>query len=216
MKNFSHNSSDLRSTGLLFLASPFAFIVVILAAILGFSEVGVFEKITPTQLRSIQVAWSIFNTFGGLAVLFGMAGVVSLALILKHTQARIAAWVAMISGLVVIAVCILFVVLRISVVDFREATLDLNQRYLVSDWSFLYLVGPLSMIATASIGFGLFTSGFLQITGLVVTIVSIVLLILAILSGFPPFIYAFLWLIIGIALLRKKGNPVVLSAIPVS
>jgi hypothetical protein len=51
---------------------------------------------------------------------------------------------------------------------------------------------------------GLFASGLLRRTGLVVGILSAVLLILSIVSGFPPFIYAFLWLALGVGLLLRK------------
>jgi hypothetical protein len=188
---------------LLFLASPLTFVGVIITAILGFSHVGVFEEITPDQMRSIGVAWSIFNTLVPLAILLAMGGIVALAQALRDTTARVPAWISMLLGLVVMAACVLFIVIRISLAGFQETTLGLNPWYRVSDWAFTNIVGPVSMLATVSIGIGLFASRFLRRTGMVIAVLSGLLMMLAIVRQFPPFVFSFLWLVLGIALLLR-------------
>jgi hypothetical protein len=209
-------SPKVKRSMFLLLASPLAFIAVIITAILGFSNVGVFEEITPEQMRSIGVAWSIFNTLVPLAILLAMGGIVVLSQALKDTTARLPAWIAMLLGLVVIAACVLFIIIRISLVNFQEPTLGLNQWYKVSDWAFINIVGPISMLATVSINFGLFTSGLLRRTGMVIAVLSCILMILAIVSQFPPFVFSFVWLVLGIALLLRLRHQQVAAKAPVS
>jgi hypothetical protein len=115
------------------------------------------------------------------------------------------AWIALVSGIAVIALCIIFIILRISVTGFSETALGLNRNYQVSNWAFDRLGGPLSMVATVFASIGLYTSGLLRRTGLILCTLSAILLILSIVSGFPPFIFAFLWLALGIGLLLRKG-----------
>lgn len=204
MSNQILNPSGLRLPAILFVASPIAFIAVIVSAALGFSNVGVFEEITPQQMATILVAWSTFNAFGGIAVLLGAGGVVTLANILKGTKARLSAWIALVSGIAVIALCILFIILRVSVTGFSETTLGLNSNYQLSDLAFAGLAGPLSMVATVFACIGLFASELLRRTGLVVGILSTALLVFSVISRFPPFVFAFLWLALGVGLLLRK------------
>jgi hypothetical protein len=215
MNHATDHNPNLRLPTLLLLASPLAFIAVIVTAITGFSHVGVFEEITPEQIQSIRLVWGLFNTLGALAILLAMGGVVALSRSLKNTTARFLAWISMGCGLVVIAACVLFIILRISVVNFQESSLGINPSYQVSDLIFVNIVGPISMLATACISTSLFVTGLLRRTGMVVAVLASILLILAIVRQFPPFVFSFVWLILGVALLLRIRRQAVLAKVTV-
>jgi hypothetical protein len=206
MKNPTFSPRAIRLPASMLVASFLAFSIVILSAIVSFTNVGVFENITPQQMATIRVGWSVFPVCAGLAVLLGAFGVVLLSSILKETTARLFAWIALASGLGVIVLCLLFIILRVSVTTFTETTLGLNSNYQLSDWSFSRLAAPLSMVATFFASISLFTTRLLRRTGLVVAVLSGILFILSIAVGFPPFVFAFLWLMLGLGLFLRKGE----------
>lgn len=198
-------ASRLRLPALWLLAAPLAFVSVIVTAILGFSGVGVFENITAQQMASIRIPWVLFNTFAGLAVFCGAVGIALLGNALKGASARVLGWIVMASAAVGAALALLFIVLRATSVGFTEVTLGLNNTYQLSDSIFKFS-GVTTLGATFLASISLFTTRLLRRAGLVVALLTAVLFILNIaLGGFPPFIFAFLWLVLGIGLLRRKA-----------
>jgi zinc transporter ZupT len=62
----------------------------------------------------------------------------------------------------------------------------------------------LPAVTTLFIGISLYQSTLLRRTGLIIAILSGILIPLSVVVGYPPFVFGFLWLAIGIGLLSRK------------
>jgi hypothetical protein len=91
-----------------------------------------------------------------------------------------------------------------SLVSFSDTTLSANSVWQWTSWAYDKLGLILPATATLFIGIGLYQSTLLRRTGLIIAVLSGILIPLAIFVGYPPFVFGFLWLAIGIGLLSRK------------
>jgi hypothetical protein len=123
---------------------------------------------------------------------------------LKETTGRRFAWLALITAMLMGMLYLVLVIFRMSLVGFSDATLSANSVWQWTSWAYDKLGLILPATATLFIGISLYQSNLLRRTGLVITILSGILIPLALFVGYPPFVFGFLWLAIGIGLLRRK------------
>jgi hypothetical protein len=187
------------------------FIATVAAGLIGFMEklpIGMrFDEITPPIMASIRTPWVLINLFIGLAVLNGSLAGIGLAYAVRKTQARPWLIAALGANLLALAVAIIGMMLRISVISFDEATLGENGVFrFVSTLG--YIGNPLIFLATFFLSVGLAVSGLLRKIGIVVGVIGGLLFLLSYFPAasdkMPPFVIAFLWMPIGIALLLKQ------------
>jgi hypothetical protein len=91
-----------------------------------------------------------------------------------------------------------------SLVGFSDATLSANLVWQWTSWAYDKLGLILPATATLFISISLYQSRLLRRTGLIIAILTGILIPLALFVGYPPFVFGFLWLAIGIGLLRRK------------
>ncbi len=211
MSNQSLPSARLRLPAFALLASLLAFIAgigVTVGLILTRFPEGL-DPATSRQLAASAVDYIVFHLVFLVAVSLGVGGLAALANVLRGTDARLLAWVTLASALVAIAVNLLLTIVRLTLIGgFEEATLGQNDTFQWTSWAFDNVLSPLLAFPTLVASIALFTTGILRRTGLVVGILSGILFVLAFVTGYPPFVFAFLWLALGIGLLRRKESGV--------
>lgn len=163
------------------------------------------DPATPQQLTQFQFEYILGQALILLAVMPSISGIALLANTLKETHARRWAWIAFASALATIGLYAVIVSIRLSVLGgFTEPTLVENNAWQWSSWAFTELADPATAFTTLIACIALFFSGILKRTGLIVGLLSAVLLILAIVAEYIPAVYIFLWVPLGVALLRRK------------
>jgi len=163
------------------------------------------DPLTPQQMQTSPGVYLFFQLIFLLPVLLGVGGILTLFKPLKESKSRTVAWLMLASTIVAIALVLVLVALRLSLVDFTQATLGENSVWRSTSWAFDHLAGPAMAVATLMTGIALFTSGVLRRTGLVVAILSASLGIMAVVGAIlPPAVIGVLWLALGIGLLRRQ------------
>ena len=207
MSSTISTAKRLKSSGWLLSLSPLSFVLVVVTAIVTLfsNNIGLFDDITPQQMSNIRVGWVIFHFFFALAFAVGGSGLVLLSKALMSTPARVLALATVMCVFLAIASVVAFFAVRSSFVNFTAPKLALASGYKLSNNLVLasqYLITAATVLA----GVGLSLSGILRRTGLVVSIMA-ALYGVADISGvlvLPPFVIALLWLVLGIALVRRK------------
>jgi hypothetical protein len=95
-------------------------------------------------------------------------------------------------------------VLRLAAIGFSEAHLGDNNAY---TWSLAasYVSTWAAAVATVLTGLAPRTSGLLRRTGLVIAVLGALFLALDVATrAVPPWLFAFLWLAVGVGLLRRR------------
>lgn len=197
----------LRLPAILLVFSLLGFMAVIAVTLLivlpSFPE-GL-DPATPQQLTQFQFEYILGQALILLAVVPSISGIALLANTLKKTNARRWAWIALASALATVGLYAAIVIIRLSVLgSFTEPTLAENNAWQWSTWAFAELADPATAFTTLVVCLALFFSGILKRTGLIVGILSAGVLILAIVAGYIPVVYIFLWVPLGVALLRRK------------
>lgn len=192
--------------GLILILSPLAFAVVVITLLTASSGSGAEDAadITPAIMAEIGPSWIGLWIIFALAVTFGSTG---MFLLFRSRPAALAR--AAVAATVLSVVCtVVQAGLKISLVDFSADRLGSMTQYnvalevsLVSFW--------LGFAAVVCGGLALRRSGELPRTGLVVAVVAALLGIVDIAGHgvVPPFVLSFLWLAIGIGVLKARGVP---------
>jgi hypothetical protein len=201
------NSLRLRLPATALVASFVGWLVVVVsaAALVFPTYPHGLGPLTPQQMQTSPGVYLFFQLIFLLPVLLGVVGIFTLFNPLKETKSRTVAWLMLACTIVAIALVLVLVALRLSLVGFTDATLGENSLWKSTSWAFDHLVGPAMAIATLMTGIALFISGTLRRTGLVVAILSAALGIMAIFGAIlPPAVLGLMWLALGIGLLRRK------------
>lgn len=207
MSSTISTARSLKSSGWLLSLSPLPFVLVVVTGIVTLfsNNIGLFDDITPQQMSNIRVGWVIFHFFFALAFAVGGSGLVLLSKALMSTPVRLLALATVICAFLAIVTVVAYFVLRSSFVNFTAARLALASGYKLSDHLVLasqYLI----TVATVLAGLGLSLSGILRRTGLVVSILTALYGVADIsrVLVLPPFVIALFWLVLGVALVRRK------------
>lgn len=109
----------------------------------------------------------------------------------------------MLAGIAIIAA---YTYLRLSVVGFNEATLGLTTNYQMSE-NMIYAYYLVTLAATFVASLALTITGWLRRVGLTVAALSAILFLLTLIPAvgpaMPPIVFIFLWVPLGIGLLRR-------------
>jgi hypothetical protein len=201
-----YSSSRLRVPGLLFVSSLVSFILLMAIAIgvvLPAFPAGM-GVLTPEQMQNFRSVFVLFQAWAIVPILLGTLGIALLYPILKQTSAGRIAWLGLICASLTSLLYFVLIVLRLTLVSFSEASLNDNFVWQWTSWAFDKPGLILLSITTLFVGISLYRSNLLKRTGLIVAILSIILTFMAIIIGYPPFVFGFLWLAIGIGLLTRK------------
>ena len=195
--------SRMRVSAQLLILASIGFVVLIIftPTILLSRFPGGFDKMTPRQMVTFGPHYIVFHLLALAAITSGAAGLVLLAAALRETRARTWASLTLVVACASIGLGLVVVIARLSLLRFNEATLDQNSTWHWTTWVFSYLSPPTLAVATFAACMALFRSGMLRRLGLSIELFSAILLILTI-AVFPPFVFALLWLPLGIGLLR--------------
>jgi hypothetical protein len=191
---------------LLFVFSLIGFVllmVIVIGLVLPSFPNGIGE-LTPQRMSSFIMKYLLTQAFPLVPILFGVTGIALLYPSLKETPGRRFAWLALIVSVLMGILYFVLVIFRISLVSFSEVTLSANSVWQWTSWAYDKLGLILPATATLFIGISLYQSRLLRRTGLVIAILSGILIPLALFVGYPPFVFGFLWLAVGIGLLVRK------------
>jgi hypothetical protein len=160
--------------------------------------------LTPEQMQNFRSVFVLFQAWAIVPILLGTLGIALLYPSLKQTPANRIAWLGLICASLSSLLYFVLIVFRLTLVSFAEASLNDNSIWRWTSWAFDK--PGLIMLALTSlfVGISLYRSNLLRRTGLIVAILSIILIFLAIFVGYPPFVFGFLWLAVGIGLLTRQ------------
>ena len=196
--------SRLRLAGILLIATLFLY-----ATVIVFTVTRVFSRfpngldlLTPIDMMTFRGDFVLFHLLALVAAGAGTGGLAVSATSLLTTRARTWAQIALICAVAAFAAVLLAVAARFTLLNFTEPTLGESATWQWTTWIFDDIAAPLQGLATLVTSVALSVSDVLRRTGLVVAVLSGIVLVLAFVAGFPPFVFAFLWLALGIGLLR--------------
>lgn len=192
--------------GLILALSPLGFAVLVVTLLTAVSNSGVDDSayITPAIMADIRTQWIGLWIVSPLALIFGSTG---MYLLFRSRPAALARG-AVVATVLSMACAIVNAGLNLSLTGFSAGRLGSMTRYdvalevnLVSFW--------LGWVALICGGIALRRGGELRRTGLVVAILAALLGIVDVAGhgAIPPFVLSFLWLALGIGLLRSRGVP---------
>jgi hypothetical protein len=159
--------------------------------------------LTHGQMDTIRVGWTVQWVLYTVVVIVISAGLARLNQILR-AQAAALATASQIAVMVSVVAVAAVLVLRLAAIGFSEAHLGDNNAY---TWSLAtsYVSTWAAAVATVLTGLALHTSGLLRRTGLVVAVLGALFLALDVATrAVPPWLFAFLWLAVGVGLLRRR------------
>ena len=162
--------------------------------------------------RAQEVAWITHHVLLLLAYGTGAVAILLLARLLLTTPARIAAWVALIVQALCLLLWIVYMGVRMSLLNLSAPTIGELGVYQTSQ-QFVPVLTVLGLIATLAISVALWRAGLARRTGLVVAVLTALLLPLVLFL--PPFVFNLLWLPLGITLLRRRPSERVIDGMPV-
>jgi hypothetical protein len=161
-------------------------------------------EMTPQQMSSFLGKYVLTQAFPLVPISLGVAGIALLYLSLKETAGGRFAWLGLVLAVLMDILYLALMIFRLSLVSFSDATLSANSVWQWTSWAYDKLGLILPAFATLFIAISLYQSKLLRRTGLIIAILSGILIPLAIFVGYPPFVFGFLWLAIGIGLLSRK------------
>lgn len=199
----------LRTPAWLLALSPLGFVAVVALGAATFVGSGIDDTafMTPAQMADIRVAWLAFWPVYAAAVSIGAVGLILLGRTLAGGPgaAGLARAAQVTAGLSIAAV-LGNVILNWSMVGFDRQRLGEHPAYDTSIFLSMLAIW-LGALAAGLAGLALRRAGILPRTGLVVAIVAAVLIVVdtTLTQGaIPPFTVSFLWLALGIGLLRHR------------
>ncbi|GAA3219675.1 hypothetical protein ACFO1B_17945 [Dactylosporangium siamense] len=201
---------DPKATGRLLVLALAPFLAWFVLAMATLAQTGVDNSadFTPGVLADVRLQWVAIAVLYALAVLTGAAG---MAMVATSPGLTVATRIA--SGVSAVAI-IGNLVLALSMSGSTTAKLSDNSLWSPSLWLSMISIWA-ALAAIVLTGVGLRRTGVLRRTGLVVAIIAGLILLadLALGGAFPPLLVGFLWLAIGIGLLRR---PVTATVQPVA
>lgn len=198
--------SRLRLAGVLLIATLFIYVVVIVftvTLVLSRFPDGL-DSLTPADMVTFGGSYVLFHLLALAATAAGAGGLAAGAAALLTTQARTWAQIALVCAATTFAIGLLAVAARFTLLHFTEPTLGDNVTWQWTTWVFDYIAAPMQGLATLATSVTLVLGGVLRRTDLSVAVLSGILVVLTLVAGFPPFVFAFLWLVLGIGLLRRS------------
>jgi hypothetical protein len=199
-------TSKLKMPALLLVFSLIGFVllmVIVIGLVLPSFPNGIGEM-TPQQMSSFLGKYFLTQAIPLVPILLGVTGIALLYPVLKETAGRRFAWLGLVVAALMGILYFVLMIFRMSLANFSDATLSANSVWQWTSWAYDKLGLILPATATLFIGISLYQSMLLRRTGLVIAILSGILIPLAIFIGYPPFVFGFLWLAIGIGLLARK------------
>ena len=199
-------TTKLKMPALLLVFSLIGFVLlmmVVIGLVLPSFPNGIGE-LTPQQMSSFLEEYILIQAFPLLPILLGVAGIALLYPSLKETAGSRFAWLGLFVAVLMGTLYFVLITFRMSLVNFSDTTLSANSVWQWTSWAYDKLGLILPATATLFTGISLYQSRLLRRTGLVVAILNGILIPLAIFVGYPPFVFGFLWLAIGIGLLSRK------------
>ena len=199
-------TTKLKMPALLFVFSLVSFVllmVIVIGLVLPSFPNGIGE-LTPQQMSSFLGKYLLTQAFPLVPILLGVAGIALLYPSLKETAGRRSAWLALIVAVLMGILYLVLIIFRMSLVRFSDATLSANSVWQWTSLAYDKLGLILPATATLFIGVSLYQSRLLRWTGLTIAFLSGILIPLVFFVGYPPFVFGFLWLAIGIGLLSRK------------
>ena len=205
-----------RRPGWLLAATVPVSILYIVTAVLTM-KVDRAADLTPAQLADMRVGWIALNVLWALPVILVAVAVGLLAAPLRRTAAGLTVATRSLSLLAALGILV-YIGLSLSVLSFDADRLgDLGRH----DAATLTSLGSYwaAMVTTMLLGVALFTSRLLRRTGIVVAVIVGLLLVADVIaylpgltgsvslddvSSFPPLLISFVWLALGIGLLRRR------------
>ena len=196
--------TDRRTAAWLLALSPLAFVVVTAAGAATFPASGVDDTslMSPDQMDDIRTAWLLFWPVYAAAVVIGAVALVMVARGLVGPLAR-AAQVA--AGLSVVSI-LGNLVLNWAMTGFDQPRMGEHPLYDPSIFLSLLAIW-FGALGAGLVGLALRAGGRLRRTGLVVAVLAAVLIVVdtTLTQGaIPPFAVSFLWLALGVGLLRSR------------
>jgi hypothetical protein len=194
-----------KTPALLFVFSFIGFVLlmaVMIGVVLPVFPNGLGE-LTPQQMPSFLGKYVLSQAFPLVSILLGAAGIAMLYPSLKETAGRRFALLGVMVAARMGILYLVLVIFRMSLVGFSDPTLGANPVWQWTSWSYDRLGLILQATATLFLGISLYQSARLRRTGLIIVILSGILIPLAVFLGHPTFVFGFLWLAIGIGLLRN-------------
>lgn len=194
-----------RTPGWLLALSPLGFVAVVAAGVATFPATGVDDTalMPPDKMDDIRVAWLLFWPIYAAAVIVGAVGLVLLARRLRPSALATATTVA--AGLSVASI-LGNLVLNWTMTGFDQPRMGEHPLYDASIFLSLLAIW-FGAVAAGLAGLALRAEGRLRRTGLVVAILAAVLIVVdtTLTQGLiPPFVVSFLWLALGVGLLRAR------------
>lgn len=212
MANQTINTERLRLPAWVLTIQPLVWVATVYIALTALFTAGNFLYWTPAIMAEHRFPWLAFTTLELVGFLGGFVPAILIIRTLTTTRVRTLAWAAMTCTAIGLALMLVYLALRFSVVDFVEPTLG-------DTFAFQLAIGPVGLLADittllgiAALGLCLWQTHLARRTGIVVAVVSILLISLGL--NKPPFIYSLLWLPLGIALLRFRSFPKSMDAMP--
>jgi len=199
-------TTKLKMPALLLVFSLIGFVLlmmVVIGLVLPSFPNGIGE-LTPQQMSSFLEEYILIQAFPIVPILLGVAGIALLYPSLKETAGSRFAWLGLFVAVLMGTLYFVLITFRMSLVNFSDTTLSANSVWQWTSWAYDKLGLILPATATLFTGISLYQSRLLRRTGLVVAILNGILIPLAIFVGYPPFVFGFLWLAIGIGLLSRK------------
>jgi len=199
-------TTKLKMPALLLVFSLIGFVLlmmVVIGLVLPSFPNGIGE-LTPQQMSSFLEEYILIQAFPLVPILLGVAGIALLYPSLKETAGSRFAWLGLFVAVLMGTLYFVLITFRMSLVNFSDTTLSANSVWQWTSWAYDKLGLILPATATLFTGISLYQSRLLRRIGLVVAILNGILIPLAIFVGYPPFVFGFLWLAIGIGLLSRK------------
>jgi hypothetical protein len=205
--------TQLRLSAWVLALSILPFIALPVTGVIGFvltvppgTQVPTFNQITPQQMAVIGIAWIAIHIVSFVAFSWGAMGVALLSNQLKATKVRLLAWFSQVSMLVSVLIIVAHTYLRISALGFAEATLGQSTNYQMSE-NLIYAYYLVALAATLPVSLAVSMTGWLKRVGLAVSVMSGILLLLTLIAPtLPPIVFIFLWVPLGIGLLRQQRS----------
>ncbi|MFF5290277.1 hypothetical protein [Paractinoplanes globisporus] len=200
--------SRLSRIGWLLALSPALSLVWVTAVVTTMSRSGVDQAadLTQGQMDAIRVGWAVQWVLYAVVVIVISAGLAELNRVLRRQAAGLAV-ASQIAVVVSVLAVVAVLALRLAAIGFSEAHLGDNDAYTRS-LAASYVCTWAAAVATVSTSLALRTSGLLRRTGSIVAVLSAVFLALDVATlAVPPWLFAFLWLAIGVGCYAVEGLP---------
>ncbi|HEX8630218.1 MAG TPA: hypothetical protein VF755_18835 [Catenuloplanes sp.] len=193
----------IRTTGWLLAVPLVIFVIWFAAAMTMLSSAGVANSadLTPAQMSTVRTGWLVIWPLYALALLVGLVGLARLNRVLGQARWATAGHVATAIAAVLITA---YTVMMIVMAGFVEPRLG-EHPWWDASLALSVVAGIAALAGTVLTAVGLRTSGYLRRTGTVMAVVGGLLLVLNVVAwgAVPPFLPALLWLVIGVAVLRR-------------